>query len=100
MAEFIGYTIDLECMTDRVGPDRTEVEQILAEYFHDPEENWNEEKHRYELSWETEYDEYGECLNDIVEELRPRLPPGWEAEWTGDASGDAEDFHVQYVGDD
>src|SRR5690606_40574492 len=69
------YTIDLECMTDRVGPDRTEVEQILAEYFHDPEENWNEEKHRYELSWETEYDEYGECLNDIVEELRPQLPP-------------------------
>ena len=100
MADFIGYTIGLECMTDRVGLDRTEVEQILAEYFYDPEEYWNEEKHRYELSWETEYDEDGECLNDIVEELRPRLPPGWEAEWTGDANGDAEDFHVQYVGED
>lgn len=94
MAEFIG----LECMTDRVGPDRTEVHQILAEYFHDPEEGWNEEKCRYELSWETEYKD-GECLNDIVEELRPRLPPGWEAEWTGDANGGAEDFHVQYAGE-
>ena len=96
MAEFIG----LECMTDRVGPDRTEVQQILAEYFHDPEECWDDEELRFRLAWETEYDEEGECLNDIVEELNPRLPPGWIAEWTGDANGDAEDFVVEYVGED
>lgn len=80
-------------------PHRAEVQQILAELFHEPENDWNEEKLRYELTWETEYDEDGCCINDIVEELREVLPPGWEAEWTGDASGDAEDFHVQYVGD-
>lgn len=80
-------------------PHRAKVQQILAEFFHDDTEKyWNEEKLRYELSWETEYDDDGNCTNDIVEEISERLPTDWVAEWTGYTIGDAENFIVQYLG--
>lgn len=91
---------DIMRAADAWAPHRAEVLQILGEYFHDPAEYWDDEELRFRLAWETEYDEYGECINDIVEDLRPRLPPGWVAEWTGEGNGDAEDFCVQYVGED
>jgi len=78
-------------------PHRAEVQKILAEFFRDPEEYWNDEKLRYELLWETEYDDDGDRTNDIVEDLNERLPTDWFAEWTGDTIGDAEGFHV-YLG--
>lgn len=79
-------------------PHSAEVQKILAESFPNPENYWNEEKLRYELSFETEYDEDGERVNDIVEALNDRLPPSWVAKWTGDTIGDAEDFYVKFVG--
>lgn len=79
-------------------PHSAEVQKILAEFFRDPENYWNEERLRFELSFESEFDEDGNRTNDIVEALNERLPPSWVAKWTGDIRGDAEDFFVKFVG--
>jgi len=75
--------------------ERVSVEQVLAEHWHDPARYWDDEDSRYQLSWETEYDECGELREDIVAIINEDLPPGWSADWTGEGCGSAEGIVVE-----
>lgn len=77
----------------RTRPGVGSVIDAVGHLFHGLEEHLREDG-SFLVSWETEYDECGELVDDVVTEINELLPFGWRADWTGDANGAEEDFEI------
>lgn len=89
---------ELELKVASTPPNYSDVVRVLEGIWHAPEDHYDPESFSFQLSIETEYDETGEIVEDVVDDLNTGwLPGGWEASWLGDGGGDDEDLVVEYT---